>query len=164
MKLAHFLHLFLLLKTIDDHIFLPIIVYDILTGKIKATLKGHKGCVRDVSWHPYLNEIISSSVSIYLIAITCFNFIEFKIIINIINFFLTVYIFKICKVCFVSVIFTIFSFLIKINFSGMELLLNGRMVGQNWTLIQMTWEVFIHLAEKTLVQVLVLQVLVDRVV
>lgn len=95
MKLAHFLHLFLLLKTIDDHIFLPIIVYDILTGKIKATLKGHKGCVRDVSWHPYLNEIISSSVSIYLIAITCFNFIEFKIIINIINFFsvFTVYIF-----------------------------------------------------------------------
>ncbi|GIX81480.1 hypothetical protein CDAR_224682 [Caerostris darwini] len=38
-----------------------VIVYDILTGKIKATLKGHKGCVRDVSWHPYRNEIMSSS-------------------------------------------------------------------------------------------------------
>ncbi|PRD31786.1 UNVERIFIED_CONTAM: Dcaf11 [Trichonephila clavipes] len=37
------------------------IVYDVLTGKIKATLKGHKGCVRDVSWHPYRNEIMSSS-------------------------------------------------------------------------------------------------------
>ncbi|GFY49286.1 DDB1- and CUL4-associated factor 11 [Trichonephila inaurata madagascariensis] len=38
-----------------------VVVYDVLTGKIKATLKGHKGCVRDVSWHPYRNEIMSSS-------------------------------------------------------------------------------------------------------
>ncbi|KAG8200731.1 hypothetical protein JTE90_022340 [Oedothorax gibbosus] len=38
-----------------------VVVYDVLTGKIKATLKGHKGCVRDVSWHPYRNEIVSSS-------------------------------------------------------------------------------------------------------
>ncbi|XP_042913328.1 DDB1- and CUL4-associated factor 11-like [Parasteatoda tepidariorum] len=37
------------------------VVYDILTGKIKAILRGHKGCVRDVAWHPYRNEIMSSS-------------------------------------------------------------------------------------------------------
>lgn len=81
-KCYNFLHLFLLLKIIDNHIS-SLIVYDILTGKIKATLKGHKGCVRDVSWHPYLNEIISSSVSIYLIAVTFLTFIEIKIHINI---------------------------------------------------------------------------------
>lgn len=38
-----------------------IVVYDVLTGKIVTKLKGHKGCVRDVSWHPYKQEIISSS-------------------------------------------------------------------------------------------------------
>lgn len=38
-----------------------VVVYDLLTGKIKTILSGHKGCVRDVSWHPYRNEIISSS-------------------------------------------------------------------------------------------------------
>ncbi|XP_054719649.1 DDB1- and CUL4-associated factor 11-like [Uloborus diversus] len=38
-----------------------VVVYDVLTGKIKAILRGHKGCVRDVSWHPYRNEIMSSS-------------------------------------------------------------------------------------------------------
>lgn len=74
LKCYNFLYLFLLLKTIYNHIS-PLIVYDILTGKIKATLKGHKGCVRDVSWHPYLNEIISSSVSIYLIAVIFLTFI-----------------------------------------------------------------------------------------
>ena len=36
-------------------------VYDALTGEIVKTLEGHNGCVRDVSWHPYLNEIVSSS-------------------------------------------------------------------------------------------------------
>nr|XP_042908146.1 DDB1- and CUL4-associated factor 11 isoform X2 [Parasteatoda tepidariorum] len=39
----------------------PTSFYDILTGKIKAILRGHKGCVRDVAWHPYRNEIMSSS-------------------------------------------------------------------------------------------------------
>jgi WD repeat-containing protein 23 len=38
-----------------------VVIYDVLTGKIKSILKGHKGCVRDVSWHPYMNEIVSSS-------------------------------------------------------------------------------------------------------
>ncbi|XP_015127239.1 DDB1- and CUL4-associated factor 11 isoform X2 [Diachasma alloeum] len=38
-----------------------VIIYDLLTGSIVRTLEGHKGCVRDVSWHPYRHEIISSS-------------------------------------------------------------------------------------------------------
>lgn len=38
-----------------------IIIYDLLTGKIVSSLDGHRGCVRDVSWHPYHQEIISSS-------------------------------------------------------------------------------------------------------
>lgn len=40
-----------------------IVIYDVLTGKIVKTLKGHRECVRDVSWHPYRPEIVSSSVS-----------------------------------------------------------------------------------------------------
>lgn len=38
-------------------------VYDVLTGRIEKQLKGHKDCVRDVSWHPHRPEIISVSVS-----------------------------------------------------------------------------------------------------
>ncbi|CAL8135582.1 unnamed protein product [Orchesella dallaii] len=38
-----------------------IVIYDVLTGKIVKTLKGHRECVRDVSWHPYRPEIVSSS-------------------------------------------------------------------------------------------------------
>ncbi|XP_025835140.1 DDB1- and CUL4-associated factor 11 isoform X2 [Agrilus planipennis] len=38
-----------------------VVVYDALTGKIKRDLSGHNACVRDVSWHPYRNEILSSS-------------------------------------------------------------------------------------------------------
>ncbi|XP_015789534.1 DDB1- and CUL4-associated factor 11 isoform X2 [Tetranychus urticae] len=37
------------------------IIYDVLTGEIVRSFNGHQGCVRDVSWHPYLPEIISSS-------------------------------------------------------------------------------------------------------
>ena len=36
-------------------------VYDALTGEIVKTLKEQSDCVRDVSWHPYLNEIVGSS-------------------------------------------------------------------------------------------------------
>ena len=36
-------------------------VYDALTGEIVKTLKQQRDCVRDVSWHPYLNEIVGSS-------------------------------------------------------------------------------------------------------
>ena len=36
-------------------------VYDALTGEIVRKLQNHNACVRDVSWHPYLNEILSSS-------------------------------------------------------------------------------------------------------
>lgn len=39
-----------------------VVVYDLLTGRVVKTLKGgHKSCVRDVSWHPNVNTIFSSS-------------------------------------------------------------------------------------------------------
>ncbi|KAJ8925080.1 hypothetical protein NQ315_001252 [Exocentrus adspersus] len=38
-----------------------VIVYDALTGKMKGDINGHVACVRDVSWHPTRNEILSSS-------------------------------------------------------------------------------------------------------
>lgn len=38
-----------------------VVIYDALTGKIKRELNGHNACVRDVAWHPYKNEIMSSS-------------------------------------------------------------------------------------------------------
>ncbi|KAJ3611881.1 hypothetical protein NHX12_021894 [Muraenolepis orangiensis] len=38
-----------------------IIVYDVLTGAVVARLCGHDACVRDASWHPYQDSIVSSS-------------------------------------------------------------------------------------------------------
>lgn len=38
-----------------------VVVYDILTGQIVKTLRGHNACVRDVSWHPYQNTLMSTS-------------------------------------------------------------------------------------------------------
>lgn len=38
-----------------------VVVYDVLTGKIQCVLNGHNGCVRDVAWHPYRGELVSSS-------------------------------------------------------------------------------------------------------
>jgi len=45
------------------------LVYDVLTGDIKLCLRvsnnaneSRERCVRDVSWHPYENYIISTSV------------------------------------------------------------------------------------------------------
>ncbi|XP_066138934.1 DDB1- and CUL4-associated factor 11 isoform X2 [Euwallacea fornicatus] len=38
-----------------------VVIYDALTGKIVKQRKGHMACVRDVSWHPTRNEILSSS-------------------------------------------------------------------------------------------------------
>jgi len=38
-----------------------VIVYDVLTGQLVTKLMGHKQCVRDVSWHPYENIIMSTS-------------------------------------------------------------------------------------------------------
>lgn len=40
-----------------------VLVYDVLTGAVVTRLSGHDACVRDVSWHPYEDIIISSSVS-----------------------------------------------------------------------------------------------------
>lgn len=39
------------------------VVYDVLTGAVVSRLSGHDACVRDVSWHPYEDSIVSSSVS-----------------------------------------------------------------------------------------------------
>ncbi|XP_011064716.1 PREDICTED: DDB1- and CUL4-associated factor 11 isoform X1 [Acromyrmex echinatior] len=38
-----------------------LIIYDLLTGKIVHKAKGHLGCVRDVSWHPFDHNFITSS-------------------------------------------------------------------------------------------------------
>ncbi|XP_067004038.1 DDB1- and CUL4-associated factor 11 isoform X1 [Anabrus simplex] len=38
-----------------------IVIYDVLTGKIRTDLRGHRACVRDVSWHPYRQELVSTS-------------------------------------------------------------------------------------------------------
>ena len=38
-------------------------VYDVLTGAVKKKLKGQRACVRDVSWHPFEDKIVSTSVS-----------------------------------------------------------------------------------------------------
>lgn len=38
-----------------------VVIYDVLTGKITSRLTGHRQAVRDVSWHPYENEIVSTS-------------------------------------------------------------------------------------------------------
>ncbi|XP_077502674.1 DDB1- and CUL4-associated factor 11 isoform X3 [Amblyomma americanum] len=38
-----------------------VVVYNLLTGKIETVLSGHRACVRDVSWHPYLPMLVSSS-------------------------------------------------------------------------------------------------------
>lgn len=37
------------------------VVYDILTGSVVKKLDGHRQCVRDVSWHPYENTIVTTS-------------------------------------------------------------------------------------------------------
>jgi len=41
-----------------------VVIYDLLTGQIANVLDGHEGVVRDVSWHPFNSEIVSTSVSI----------------------------------------------------------------------------------------------------
>lgn len=37
-------------------------MYDLLSGHIVKKLTNHKACVRDVSWHPFEEKIVSSSV------------------------------------------------------------------------------------------------------
>ncbi|XP_074593052.1 DDB1- and CUL4-associated factor 11 [Brevipalpus obovatus] len=36
-------------------------IYDVMTGSVASVLEGHQGCVRDVSWHPELPDLVSSS-------------------------------------------------------------------------------------------------------
>lgn len=43
------------------HCDLPRTVYDLLSGHIVKKLTNHKACVRDVSWHPFEEKIVSSS-------------------------------------------------------------------------------------------------------
>ncbi|XP_069044177.1 DDB1- and CUL4-associated factor 11 isoform X2 [Lepisosteus oculatus] len=38
-----------------------VVIYDVLTGCVVSRLSDHDACVRDVSWHPYEANIISSS-------------------------------------------------------------------------------------------------------
>ncbi|XP_077591807.1 DDB1- and CUL4-associated factor 11 isoform X2 [Stigmatopora nigra] len=38
-----------------------IVIYDVLTGAVVSKLLSHGACVRDISWHPYDDIIISSS-------------------------------------------------------------------------------------------------------
>jgi len=38
-----------------------ILIYDVLSGQIITKLKGHTNIVRDLSWHPYLPCIVSTS-------------------------------------------------------------------------------------------------------
>ncbi|XP_025072926.1 DDB1- and CUL4-associated factor 11, partial [Pogonomyrmex barbatus] len=40
-----------------------VVIYDLLTGQVVRKMKGHAGCVRDISWHPYNHYIVTSSVS-----------------------------------------------------------------------------------------------------
>lgn len=42
-------------------------VYNLLSGHIVKKLTNHKACVRDVSWHPFEEKIVSSSVSFTLL-------------------------------------------------------------------------------------------------
>ncbi|XP_026277378.1 DDB1- and CUL4-associated factor 11 isoform X2 [Frankliniella occidentalis] len=37
-----------------------VLIYDALTGQTAKILTGHKACVRDVSWHPYKPELVST--------------------------------------------------------------------------------------------------------
>ncbi|XP_004698970.1 DDB1- and CUL4-associated factor 11 isoform X1 [Echinops telfairi] len=38
-----------------------VVVYDLLTGRVVKKLTHHKACVRDISWHPFEEKIVSSS-------------------------------------------------------------------------------------------------------
>ncbi|XP_022228208.2 DDB1- and CUL4-associated factor 11 [Drosophila obscura] len=38
-----------------------IIIYDVLTGRIKEAIEGHRNVVRDLDWHPVRSEIVSGS-------------------------------------------------------------------------------------------------------
>jgi hypothetical protein len=56
------------------------LVYDVLTGDVKLSLRvsntgneSREKCIRDVSWHPYENFIISTSVKFFLSFFILFN-------------------------------------------------------------------------------------------
>ena len=68
------MHVFII--PFSNFVYRSISVYDTLTGKIVRNLEGHRSCVRDVSWHPYDNTIISTSVRRSVI---CLHHIDFYI-------------------------------------------------------------------------------------
>lgn len=60
------LHLFVIqnYRLINKFLFFFLFsVYDLLSGKVLCQLKGHKECIRDVSWHPFHPHIVTSAVS-----------------------------------------------------------------------------------------------------
>lgn len=44
------------------------VVYDVLTGRIREAIEGHRNVIRDLDWHPVRSEIVSSSVRKYNIS------------------------------------------------------------------------------------------------
>ena len=58
-------------------VFLIIAVYDLLTARVVTRLNNnaHVNCVRDVSWQPHENRIISSSVWLYF---SLYRFLKYR--------------------------------------------------------------------------------------
>lgn len=44
-------------------------VFDVLTGEVATRLNAQRACVRDVSWHPFDQNIISTSVSFLFVVL-----------------------------------------------------------------------------------------------
>ncbi|KAH8411039.1 hypothetical protein KR222_009921 [Zaprionus bogoriensis] len=49
-----------------------IIIYDVLTGRIREAIEGHRNVIRDLDWHPVRSEIVSSSWDTH-VNLNCYN-------------------------------------------------------------------------------------------